>query len=223
LSFDNTSSTFAFPGSDPNNLFVNLTNLNNFLTTHGSNITFASLGAQSNVTGGSPSTLGEEGTAMLSGTTTGNATAITVATTESGFMGPSGTGTLTSQPVASFHNVAFGSLTTSSSYNGTSTPPYTSTSTGPAINPGAPASAPTSIGIGPIVPGFSLDNSAIIDMTGSTPSAGTTTTFADSATVAGATTATPEPASLTLLGFGAVGLLGYGWRLHRRGWPAAAP
>jgi hypothetical protein len=30
-----------------------------------------------------------------------------------------------------------------------------------------------------------------------------------------ATTATPEPASLTLLGIGAAGLLGYGWRRKR--------
>jgi hypothetical protein len=36
-----------------------------------------------------------------------------------------------------------------------------------------------------------------------------------------ATTATPEPASLALLGFGALGLAGYGWRLHRRRLPAA--
>jgi hypothetical protein len=36
-------------------------------------------------------------------------------------------------------------------------------------------------------------------------------------------TAAPEPASLTLLGVGAVGLAGYGWRRRRRRLPAAAP
>jgi hypothetical protein len=44
-----------------------------------------------------------------------------------------------------------------------------------------------------------------------------TGTHADSFTLqVGPATATPEPASLTLLGIGAVGLLGYGWRRRRR-------
>jgi hypothetical protein len=44
-----------------------------------------------------------------------------------------------------------------------------------------------------------------------------TGTHADSFTLqVGPATATPEPASLTLLGIGAVGLAGYGWRRRRR-------
>jgi hypothetical protein len=39
----------------------------------------------------------------------------------------------------------------------------------------------------------------------------------------GAPTATPEPASLTLLAVGMLCMAGYGYRLHRRRWRAAAP
>jgi hypothetical protein len=71
---------------------------------------------------------------------------------------------------------------------------------------------PTSPGV------FSLDSSYASD------SSGQNAVSLDTLVVTGpSTTAAPEPASLTLLGIGALGLAGYGWRLRRRRSPAAAP
>jgi len=184
-------------GSSATALVLNLNAINSFLTSNGSGITFNALGASSNFPGGTPiptqATLSENGQAVLVG---GGATAITVRTDETGFTTPSGiAGTLTSLPSLSFNNVSTGSLVSSSSYNATNTSPYTSVSTGPALNPGAPPSAATSLNIGTIVSGYTLDNSGVVDMTGSTPGTGTYTNFSVSATV----TAVPEPAGLLLM------------------------
>jgi hypothetical protein len=201
LSFSSvpSPSLFVLTGSSDTLLLVNTNAVNGFLHSHGSAITFSSLGASSDFPGGTPvpteATLGESGSAVLSGTS--GATAITVTTSETGFTAPGGSGTLTSLPSLGFTNVATGSLTSSSSYDATSTAPYASTSTGAALNPGAPPSAPTSTAIASIVSGFSMGNSAIIDMTGSTPGTGTHTDFSVSATLSGQ--AIPEPASLILM------------------------
>jgi hypothetical protein len=203
LSFNSlTASPYVNSASSATTLIVNTNAVDGYLSSHGSNVTFSSLGAQSNYPGGVPvatqATLSENGQALLSGTTTGGATAITVATSETGFTTPSGSpGTLTSLPSLSFNNVATGSFTSNSSYNATNTTPYVSTSTGPSLNPGTPPSAPTSMGVGTIVSGYSIDNSGTIDMTGSTPGSGTYTNFSVSATVSAA--AVPEPASLIMM------------------------
>jgi len=202
LSFSSvpSPSLFVLAGSSNTQLLVNTDAVNGFLSTHGSGITFSALGASSNFPGGVPnptqSTLSENGQAVLSGA---GDSAITVTTTESGFTTPgSGTGTLTSLPSLSFNNVATGgSLMSSSSYNATSTPTYTSMSTGLPLNGGTPPSAPTTMGVGTITSGYSLDNTAVVDMTGSTPSSGTITNFSVSATLTGA--AVPEPASLIMM------------------------
>jgi hypothetical protein len=198
LTFTN-GSQYTLTGSSATTLLVNTNAVNGYLQSHGSAITFSALGAQSDYPGGTPvptqATLTENGTAVLTGTT--GSTAITVATTESGFTAPGGTGTLTSLPSLSFNNVATGSLTSSSSYESTSTTPYVQVSTGPTLNPGSPPAAPTSMGVGTITSGFSLDNSGTVNMTGSTPGSGTYTNFSVSATLNGA--AVPEPASLILM------------------------
>jgi hypothetical protein len=149
---------------------------------------------------GTQATLSENGQAVLSGSTGAGSTAITVATSVSGFTTPSGSaGTLTSLPSLSFNNVATGSLVSDSSYNATTTTPYASTSTGPALNPGAPPSAPTSMGLPLIVSGYDINNSGTVDVTGSTPGQGTYTNFSVNATVSAAVGSVPEPASLIMM------------------------
>jgi hypothetical protein len=200
LTFNSLSpSPYVGTGSSATSLVVNTGAVDNFLTSHGSAITFTGLSATSNFPGGVPvateATLSENGQAVLSGTS--GATAITIATTESGFTAPGGTGTLTSLPSLSFNNVATGTFSSSSSYDSTSTTAYSSTSTGPTLNPGTPPSAPTTIGIGSIASGFTLGNTGTVDLTGSTPGQGTYSNFSVSATLAGEVV--PEPASIIMM------------------------
>lgn len=199
LSFNSLSpSPFVLTGSSATQLLVNTDAVNGFLASNGSAMSFSALGAQSDFPGAaSPgnATLNETGTAALSGTT--GATAITVAVSEDGFTAPTGTnGMLSSAQTAIFTNVAAGGTEMSnSSYNATNTPTLTSTSTGTALNNYSPSN---SIGVGTVTSGYTLDNSATIDMTGSTPSTGTTTQFAVAATLT-ATATVPEPASLIMM------------------------
>jgi len=196
LSFDNSSGTFALPGSSTTSLLVNTDAVNGFLSTHGSGITFSALGASSNFPGGTPiptqATLNETGTAVLAGA---GAAAITVNVTQGGFTTPSGTpGTLNSGQTAILTNVAAGgSESSNSSYNAVLTPTLTSTSTGTQLQAFSPSN---SIGVGTIVSGYSLDNTANINFGASTPGPGTTDQFAVGATL---TAAVPEPASLVLM------------------------
>src|SRR5262249_51216615 len=88
--------------------------------------------------------------------------------------------------------VAGNNQTSSSSFNATNTPTLTSTSTGTQLQSYSPSN---NLVVGPIASGFSLDNSATLTMTGSTPGPGTTDQFAVAATLPAA----PEPASLILM------------------------
>jgi hypothetical protein len=194
LTFDNTSATYALPGSSLTKLDVNSPAVNSFLRAHGAGITFTALGASSNFPEGSPvPTLDEAGIADLA-TTTG-ATAITVATSQSGFTTPVSLlpGTLNSAQTAIFANLVAGSsLTSSSSFNATDTPTLTSTSTGTRLQAYSPSN---SLSVGPIASGFTLENTATITMTGSTPGAGTVNPFVVAATLQ----AVSEPASLIMM------------------------
>jgi hypothetical protein len=196
LSFDNTSATFALPGSSLTSLLVNTNAVNTFLMTNGSAITFSALGAASNFPGGVPipsqATLDETGTAVLIGAT--GATAITVHTSQAGFTTPAGLpGTLNSAQTAIFTNMVAGTnQSSSSSYNATNTPLLTSVSTGTQLQSYSPSN---SIPVGVVVSGYTLDNTATLTMTGSTPGAGTTDQFAVGATLS----TVPEPASLILM------------------------
>jgi hypothetical protein len=197
LSFDNTNATYALPGSNLTALDVNVAAVNTFLMNNGSAITFTALGASSNFPGGSPiptqATLTETGIAVLFSST--GATDITVHTSQAGFTNPVSPlpGTLNSAQTAIFAGMVAGnSLTSSSSFNATNTPTLPSTSTGTQIQSYSPSN---SLSVGPIASGFSLDNTARMIMTGSTPGPGTTNPFAVAATLS----AVPEPASLILM------------------------
>jgi len=196
LSFDNTSGTYALPGSSTTSLLVNTDAVNGYLSTHGSGVTFSALGASSNFPGGTPvptqATLNETGTAVLAGA---GATAITVDLSQGGFTTPSGgAGTLTSAQTAIFTNMAAGSSEQSNSdYNGATTPTLTSTSTGTQIQAYSPSN---SLNIASIVSGYTLSDHAVINFDGSTPGPGTTAQFAVGNTL---TAAVPEPASLLLM------------------------
>jgi hypothetical protein len=200
LTFDNTSSTYALSGSSTQSLQVNIPQVNSYLASHGSAITFTgTFGASSNYPGGIPvatqATLNENGTAVLSSAT--GATDLSITVSQTGFLVPSGPpGTLTSGQGAIFNNMAAGDTqTTNSSYNASDTAPITSTSSGTQLQAFSPTN---SLPVATIGSGYALNDTVTINFANSTPGPGTYDIFG----VAGTLTSSaivPEPAGLLLM------------------------
>ena len=203
-------SQFAQTGSSNTSLQVNTAALNSTLSDAGSAYTFTSLGATSNFPGASSSALlTEHGTAAI--TSAGNTT-ITIETVLSGYTMPTSTTytNLSSTVTSVFNGTRIGDTQTSnSSFNALSpfaeliTPPVTFTSTGPTLQRFGPVVTP--LDVGRVTPPFALDTSATLKLT-----SGTDTFGVGAKLQLDTEEAVPEPSSLTLLGLGSLGLLGYG-------------
>jgi hypothetical protein len=140
----------------------------------------------------------------------GGDSSVTLVASQAGFTSPAGTGTLSSSASASFLMAAGGSSQVSnSSLDGTGTPSLTLVSTG--SDPNSESDSNSLPGVTGAVTGYALGASAFINLSGSPTSA----SDQFSINTEFAVTAVPEPASLTLLSFGAAGLAGYGWRRRR--------
>jgi hypothetical protein len=150
---------------------------------------------------------------------TGEGTPITILLTEGGFSAPAfAPGTLLQNQTTANVDVAISksSQADTSTFSDSSFPPVT-------VSPGtstltASGTATTTAPVPTFVTPFTLENKLTVSLTlGSTlPGTHTTLTGTTSVVPAPLATGVPEPASLTLLGIGAAGLLGYGWRRRKQ-------
>jgi len=180
------TSPFAQLGSTADSLTIDTSVLNAFLAGNGSDYMFSDLGASSNNPGDpSGAVLRETGTGILSGA--GGDTSITILATQTGFMSPSGAGTLFSASSANFTSTTTGSQTSSGSLDATNTPTLTyavpggfnTNSTGATGNPA----------------GYMLDATSTINLGGA--ATGASDQMTNKVTFSAA--AIPEPASLIMM------------------------
>jgi hypothetical protein len=197
LTFDYTDGTYAVAGGNADNLTVNTTNLNNWLTnTAHSVFNFSDLGGSSdnpgfpNPIGG---TLGETGTAIFTNTGSGFNNTITIHVTQDGFTTPIGPGAMGYSSTANFTNAGVGNTqVSSSSFNSTNTSNTTNTVLAypPAANPQPYSNSNTLSGLTAVATGYSLDNTATITLTQGKDQFSVSAQF---------TTAIPEPGSLLMM------------------------
>jgi hypothetical protein len=190
LAIDFTS-PFAQLGGSANSVDVETDTLNAFLAGNKSNLMFTALEADSNNPGASSGAdLHETGNVEVSGA--GGDTTMRIAASQSGFMSPSGAGTLASSATANYSSAPTGSQTSTSALDATVAPTLTFISTGSGPNS---HSSNTSVGATGSASGYTLGSTAFVSLTGS-PTGGSDQLSITSKFTA---VAVPEPASLVLM------------------------
>jgi hypothetical protein len=197
LTFDSmVVSPFVLTASSTQ-LLINTSAVDLYMSSHGSAVVLSNIGATSNFPGGIPNpleaTLTVQGVLQYSGS--GTATSVLITTSESGFTTPSGEpGTLSNTQSTILAPTVL--PITSGNENVASTASGPGASTGLLATNKIPGDTlSNSAAIASIPSTYSLGNVLHVDLTGSTPGAGTTAQF-QTLTVA---SAIPEPASIILM------------------------
>jgi hypothetical protein len=176
------TSAFAQVGSSADSLTIDTGILNAFLAATGSNLMFSSLSADSNNPGDpSGAVLRDTGNVIISGV--GGDSSISIVATQTDFMSPSGSGTLTQASSANFTGTTTSTQASSVALDATSTSVPTFT--------GAGGFAMQSVAATGNSAGYTLTVISDITLAGSPNS--TSDQFTNRATFFG--TAVPEPAS----------------------------